>query len=75
MNRLENTKEIVNFYQEGITKRLESAVERIKSEGFTVGTMTQLRSLEKYLNSLNVADHFFNSWHSESEEYQERHGA
>ena len=69
---MNNTKEIKAFYESIILDRMADVMSRIKTEGFTDDTYTSLRMLERDLNALNNAEHFFNAWNAEGHNYKKR---
>ncbi len=72
---MNNTKDVKAFYERTVTKSLEAVLKRVQTEGFTSEVYTSLRFLQRDLEALNNAEHFFNAWHEEGEGAQRRKGA
>lgn len=69
---MNDTKQIKEFYEHNLVEKLNKMVNKIKREGFSSDTYTELRCLENDLKRLNAVKGFFDAWHSEGEQALKR---
>lgn len=69
---MNDTKQIKEFYEHDLVEKLSKMVNKIKREGFSSDTYTELRCLENDLKRLNAVKGFVDAWHSEGEQALKR---